>query len=182
MALNLLMAVKGHTTPHHTTPHHTTPNQYHITSSSMPLLPLTPPSPPASPSPLRFSSAVIASLVTSTPIISNQAFLDAYSFLDSSHVFIQGTQETELDVMKRVLQVRSGQRHTGDMGGTLACACRCTAGARAAPGRALRRARSAWAASCGQHHCVPPLLAASSACQADAPAAARHHMRGTPAH
>lgn len=52
----------------------------------------------------RFSSAVIASLVTSTPIIADQAFLNAYSFLDSSHVFIQGTQESELDVMKRVLQ------------------------------------------------------------------------------
>ncbi len=58
----------------------------------------------------RFSSAVIASLVTSTPIIANQAFLDAYSFLDSSHVFIQGTQESELDVMKRVLQVGAAAR------------------------------------------------------------------------
>lgn len=94
---------------------------------------------------------MIASLVTSTPIISNQAFLDAYSFLDSSHVFIQGTQETELDVMKRVLQVRGAGRRTGDMGGALVCCLllqwlSTPAGVRAAPGRALRWAPSACAA------------------------------------
>lgn len=51
----------------------------------------------------KFSSTIIASLATSTPIIANDAFLQAYSFLDRSSVHYQAAGKQEVDVMLEVM-------------------------------------------------------------------------------
>jgi hypothetical protein len=104
------------------------------------------PHPPAS-CPCRFSSAVIASLITSTPIIANHDFLEAYSFMDTDHVFIQGTAEAELDVMKRVLQV-------GLAGSSSLLAPPCPLPSGASPGRGWM----CWPVAPHHHLACPPAV------------------------
>lgn len=52
----------------------------------------------------KFSSTVISSLVTSSPLIVTQRFLDSYTFLDSSHVFVQREGESTMDAALRLLR------------------------------------------------------------------------------
>ena len=51
----------------------------------------------------KFSSTLISSLVTGTPMIVTGKFLSAYTFMDKSVVFTQKESEVTVDVMKRVL-------------------------------------------------------------------------------
>lgn len=51
----------------------------------------------------KFSSTIIASLQTLTPLIADDAFLRAYSFFDRAAVHYQAPGEEEVDVMLRVM-------------------------------------------------------------------------------
>ncbi|GBF89288.1 hypothetical protein Rsub_02165 [Raphidocelis subcapitata] len=47
----------------------------------------------------KFSSTVLTSLITGTPIIADQRLLDAYTMLDRSTTYYQAPSQSELDVM-----------------------------------------------------------------------------------
>lgn len=54
----------------------------------------------------KSSSTVATSLATGTPIIASKKVMTAYSFLRPSVVFLQGPGETELDVVKRIAEMK----------------------------------------------------------------------------
>jgi hypothetical protein len=68
----------------------------------------------------KFSSTIITSLSTGTPVIASKRLLEAYSFLSKDSVFSQGDDEEEIDVMLKivrttedeVLKVREGLKST----------------------------------------------------------------------
>ncbi|GIL80479.1 hypothetical protein Vretifemale_9679 [Volvox reticuliferus] len=51
----------------------------------------------------KFSSSIISSLISGTPLIASRRLLAAYSMLDERSVFVQEEEEQELDVMLRVM-------------------------------------------------------------------------------
>jgi len=53
----------------------------------------------------KFSSTIVTSLITTTPIIADERLLTAYKFLDESCVFYQQAGEGQLDVVTRVLSM-----------------------------------------------------------------------------
>lgn len=60
----------------------------------------------------KFSSTVVTSLITGTPIVANQALLDAYTFLTRDAVLFQqegqGELQAALSQHERILQTRVG--------------------------------------------------------------------------
>ncbi|KAG1672725.1 hypothetical protein FOA52_005203 [Chlamydomonas sp. UWO 241] len=57
----------------------------------------------------KFSSTVITSLVTGTPAIVTPQFLEAYTFLDESTVFLRTENQTDLDIAQRVLKMGASE-------------------------------------------------------------------------
>lgn len=55
----------------------------------------------------KMSSTVVSSLMTGVPIIADSQVLASYTFLKPEHVFLIGSQETEMDVMQRVSGVKT---------------------------------------------------------------------------
>lgn len=51
----------------------------------------------------KASSSVAAALVAGTPLVASQTLLDAYSYLDSSTVFMQYDNETDVQAMERIM-------------------------------------------------------------------------------
>ena len=58
----------------------------------------------------RISSTILASIITSTPLIAEQRLIDTYTFLKSEHVFLRLTGEDEVGAMYRIMgQVPEGE-------------------------------------------------------------------------
>ena len=57
----------------------------------------------------KFSSTIITSLSTGTPVIASKRLLDAYSFLNKDSVFSQEGEEEEIDVMLKIVRLGEEQ-------------------------------------------------------------------------
>ncbi|GAX80206.1 hypothetical protein CEUSTIGMA_g7644.t1 [Chlamydomonas eustigma] len=57
----------------------------------------------------RFSSTIITSLSTGTPVIASKRLLSAYSFLNTNSTFIQGDEEEEIHAMIRIMRIGKNQ-------------------------------------------------------------------------
>eukprot|EP00879_Flechtneria_rotunda_P003455 GHRR01003684.1.p1 GENE.GHRR01003684.1~~GHRR01003684.1.p1 ORF type:complete len:543 (+),score=179.83 GHRR01003684.1:546-2174(+) len=53
----------------------------------------------------KMSSTIVSSLMTGVPIIADSKVLASYTFLNPEHVHLMAPQETEMDVMQRVLRM-----------------------------------------------------------------------------
>lgn len=60
----------------------------------------------------KFSSTVITSLSTETPVIATQQLLDSYTFMQPETVFLQPEGKSEIDVMLNVMQLSVKEIYT----------------------------------------------------------------------
>ncbi|GLC44901.1 hypothetical protein PLESTB_001687000 [Pleodorina starrii] len=57
----------------------------------------------------KFTSSILSSLITGTPLVANSTFLHAYRMLSEESVFLQDDSEPEVDTMLRVVALPAAQ-------------------------------------------------------------------------